>query len=162
LLDALAARSVEVVAEPGRQIVRDELAAGGDGLPWLNAQRFLALCAARALADLAQWQGAAVSVFFDRSFIDAACAIDRSGLQWPPGLRAALRSKRYATTVFMSAPWPELFENDSERRGSFTDAVKEYEALVPFYRAHGYRLVHLPQVSVEARVEFVLDAIGSP
>ena len=83
LLDALAARGVDVVAEPGRQIVRDELAAGGDGLPWLNAQRFLELCAARALADLARWQGAAVPVFFDRSFIDAACAVERSGLEWP-------------------------------------------------------------------------------
>jgi predicted ATPase len=161
LLDALAARGVDVVPEPGRQIVRDELRAGGDGLPWRNAQRFLELCAARALADLAQWRGAARPVFFDRSFIDAACAIERSGLEWPPGLRDALVSERYARTVFMSAPWPELFVNDAERRGNFADAVAEYDALVPFYRAHGYRLVPLPQVSVAERVDFVLATVSS-
>jgi predicted ATPase len=160
LLDALAARGFRIAPEPGRQIVRDQLACGGDGLPWQNAQRFMELCAARAMADLAKYERSRRPVFFDRGIIDAACGIERSGLVWPHGLRDALATRPYEATVFVSPPWPELFSTDAERRHSFADAVVEYAALVPFYRAHGYELMYLAQAPVDARVEFVLETVG--
>ena len=43
LIAALAQRGQVVATEPGRQIVKDEIQRGGDGLPWVNPQRFIDL-----------------------------------------------------------------------------------------------------------------------
>jgi predicted ATPase len=160
LIAALAERGEAVAREPGRQIVNDELARGGDGLPWANKQRFIDLCADQTIRDFDTHARTGRRTFFDRSFIDVASAVALTGLIAPAGLASALRSKRYAPFVFMSAPWEALFANDEERRHTFADSVAEYERLVPAYGSHGYEIVLLPQVDVPARVAFVLESIS--
>jgi predicted ATPase len=161
LIAALAERGEAVATEPGRQIVKDELARGGDGLPWANKQRFIDLCAERTIRDFDAHARTGRRTFFDRSFIDVASAVAQTGLIVPAGLEAALRSKRYAPFVLMSAPWEALFATDEERRHTFADSVDEYERLVPAYRTHGYEIVPLPQVGVLERVAFVLETISA-
>ena len=161
LIAALAALGEAVAPEPGRQIVKDELARGGDGLPWANQQRFIDLCAERTIRDFDAHAGTGRRAFFDRSFVDVASAVAQTGLLAPAGLDAALRSKRYAPFVFMSAPWEALFANDEERRHTFADSVAEYERLVPAYASLGYEIVHLPQASVPDRVAFVLGTVAA-
>ena len=51
LVEALGERGELVVTEPGRRVVKEQLQLGGDGLPWINPQRFVDLCAARAIQD---------------------------------------------------------------------------------------------------------------
>lgn len=157
LIAALAKCGELVVPEPGREIVRQQLEEGGDGVPWKNAQRFIDLCAEQATRDFDTHAHLGRRVFFDRSFIDVAAAVERTGLRPPHGLELAVESKRYAPQIFMSPPWEALFQPDSERRHGFTDAVAEYDTLVPTYRRHGYELVLLPEASLTERVEFVLS-----
>ena len=160
LLDALAVRGETVVQEPGRRVVRQQMGAGEDGLPWGDAQRFVDLCAATAIADFDAVVAPCNRAFFDRSFVDVAAAVARTGLRMPAGLPDALRTKRYCTTVFMSPPWRELFRQDAERRHGFDEAVAEYDALVPAYRGLGYRLEFLPSTSVVERLAFVLAVVA--
>lgn len=161
LVAALAECGERVVEEPGRRIVREQLATGGDGLPWSNPQRFAELCAARALRDFDRHAPTGRRTFFDRGLVDVASAVERLGLHPPAGLEEALRSRRYAPLVFVSPPWRALFRPDRERRHTFEDAVAEYEALVPAYRRRGYEVVLLSRSPVTERVAVVLAAVSS-
>ncbi len=160
LIAALAQRGEAVVCEPGRQIVKEQVERCGDGLPWENRQRFIDLCAERAIRDFDRHVHAARRTFLDRSFIDVASAVQLTGLRVPDRLKLALRLKRYASLVFISPPWEALFHPDAERRHNFREAVAEYEVLLATYRRYGYELVSLPQVAVPERVSFVLSTLS--
>ena len=159
LLAALAERGESVVTEAGRRIVKEQMRLGLDGVPWLNRQRFADLCAQQAIEDFDRRAGEPRRTFFDRSFIDVAAGVAREGLIAPEALSSALRTRRYATRVFIAPPWQELFHSDVERRHTFLDAVVEYESLVPAYRRYGYEIVFLPRGSVDERVRFVEHAM---
>ncbi len=162
LIDELAERGFPVVKEPGRSVVRAQLASGEDGLPWLNMSKFVALCIDSALASYREVQSHDGPVFFDRSIVDSATALSTRGLPMPDRLRDGLANCRYAPRVFMAPPWERLFGQDNERRHTFSQSVEEYEALMREYPAQGYKTVLIPKCSVRERVEFVLRSIGHP
>jgi predicted ATPase len=161
LIAALAQQGETVITEPGRQIVKEQIQLGGDGLPWVNKQRFIDLCAERAIRDFDLNVRLPRRTFFDRSFIDVASAVELTSLVAPYCLQRALRSKRYASFAFISPPWEALFRPDEERRHTFSDAVAEYDVLVPTYRRYGYEIVFIPRLSVAERVSFVLSIVSS-
>jgi predicted ATPase len=156
----MARRGFTVMPEPGRQIVREQLRSGGDALPWENKARFAELCIRRAV-DF--YHAAPVSdrpVWFDRSYLDNICGLERLGLPIPDVGNEALVQCRYAPTVFLTPPWRELFVADAERRHGFDDAVAEYEALKTAYTAHGYEIVRVPKGPVAARARFLERKLG--
>ncbi len=161
LLAALAVQGEAVAPEPGRRIVQQELAAGGDALPWRNAQRFIDKCALLADANFDRHAAQPRRTFFDRSLVDVAAAVARSGLQAPAVLTVAMATKRYAPFVVMSAPSQALFATDAERRHDFGEAVAEDDALVPAYRDRGYDIIDLPQLPVAQRAAFVLATVNA-
>ena len=161
LIAALEERGELVVNEPGRKIVKEQIQSGGDGLPWLNPQRFTELCAEQAMDDFDRHLPLRRRTFFDRSLIDIASAVERHRLPEPEGLEIALRAKRYAPLAFISPPWKDLFRTDAERQHTFGEAVAEYEALVPAYRRYGHEIVFIPQAPVAERVSFVLSTLSS-
>ena len=157
LLDELRVRGHQVFEEPGRQVVKAELARGGDGLPWADAGKFLALCIECAVAQVEEaMHGGSRHAFFDRSLVDAFNGLEVMGLAPPAGLADALAHWRYHRRVFMTPPWPEIFRNDVERRHSYTESVVEFERLVPFYGRHGYEVVMLPKIAPGPRADFLL------
>lgn len=153
LLAELARRGCATVAEPGRIIVRDEMAKGGSALPWEDAKAFLDLVLTRAITD---FKGATAPLtFFDRGIIDAAVGLERMGHPCPE----VLERHRYDSPVFLAPPWEDPFANDAERQHSFADAVAEYEALATAFPALGYEVILLPKVSIAERADFVLDCL---
>jgi predicted ATPase len=98
-------------------------------------------------------------VFFDRSLIDAVSALIYEEPDLAKRYLRMIGEYRYATTVFMTTPWPEHFKNDVERRHTFEDSVAEYDRLVTTYTATGYSIQTLPQVSVLERIDFILKHI---
>lgn len=151
LLAELARRGHPVFAEPGRDIVKEELAKGGDALPWTNTQRF----AERCIEYLKQAQHLTAPAFFDRSIVEAVSALEHLGRSVPAAAREALDARPYDRRVLMAPPWPELFENDAERRHTFEDARAEYDRLLSAYTAFGHEIVLLPKTAVTARADFV-------
>lgn len=142
--------------EPGRRLVRRELASNGDALPWVDAAKFAELCIERGLSDLAAARDEGGVSFFDRSVVDALSALEHMGRPLPRRFAAAVAAVRYHETVFITPPWEELFANDAERRHSFTDACAEYERLLPAYAARGYQTVLVPKAPTASRADFVL------
>ncbi len=158
LLEALARRGHATVEEPGRRIVAQELAGDGTALPWIDMAAF----ARRALELAAQDRRTAAPgpgwTFFDRGLVDAAVALEHAcGTQAGRILGA---HPRYWNRVFLTPPWPEIYQGDDARRHGYADAVAEYERLHQAYRRFGYRVTVLPRLPVEARADIVLAELG--
>jgi predicted ATPase len=157
LLAELASRGHATIEEPGRRIVRAELAHGGDGVPWLNVTRFMDLALDLAIADFAA--APPRLTFFDRSVFDTATAMIRSGHR-PDAARAALARCRYDRLVFLTPPWPEIFGADTERRHPLRAAISEYDALLAAFPANGYQVRMVPRLPVAARADWIEAELG--
>ncbi len=162
LLAELQRRGHHVIEEPGRRVVREQMACDGQALPWRDMRAFLERVIALAQADHARARQQDGSwVFFDRSLVDAAAALQAlTGEAWLPCLG---RSHRYHPLVFLTPPWPEIYVQDAERRHDRQAAVAEYDRLLRCYPALGYRTCVLDRCSVAQRADFVLDTLaGGP
>lgn len=157
LLQELAGRGHQIFEEPGRKIVKQQLATGGDALPWLDVARFAERCIDVALDYIATPRTGLA--FCDRSMVDAMSGLEHLGLPAPAKAIAALRAAPYHRIVFLTPPWRELFAADAERRHSFEDACSEYERLLIAYPRFGHKTVVLPKLSIEARADFILSCL---
>ena len=157
LLDELGRRGYRTVEEPGRRIVREELAGTGLALPWVDGAAFARRAIEVALVDRQTVAGMTGWVFFDRGLVDAASALQH--LTGDPGAMNVCRAHRYAPRVFLTPPWPEIYVTDPERRHGLDQALEEYGRLVEVFPALGYQVSELPKVSVTERADFVLDTL---
>jgi predicted ATPase len=105
-------------------------------------------------------QDQAGSVFFDRGVPDVVGYLRLLRLPVPKHMQKAAGVFRYNRRVFIAPPWPEIFQQDSERRQGLDEAVRTYEAMVTTYSGCGYELVELPRAPVEERVRFVIESAG--
>ncbi len=157
LIEALAARGENVIAEPGRRIVAEELAGDGSALPWVDASAFARRALATARADLRSVDRTLHRVFLDRGLIDAAVALEQAtGL---PASTTLAHDNRLYSTVFLAPPWPEIYVSDTQRPHGFDDAVAEFHRLDRAFPLLGYDVEYLPKASLEQRVDFILDRL---
>lgn len=156
LLNALAERGCSVVPEAALAIVQEQERCGGDLLPATNLQAFMEEVLARNLAAYDAARALPPPVFFDRGIPECLGHMELLGLEIRPGQRAEASRRRYASTVFVAQPWPEIYARDRWRRAEFERATRSFEPTVAAYTASGYGTRVLPQVSVEERVAFVL------
>lgn len=161
IIDELSRRGLRTVPEPGRQVIREQNAIGGDATPQGDWQKFIEFTISRTIHQMILAATASDSgiVFFDRSIVDQVNAFPFSGLPIPPHLARAVEIFRYGK-VFVVPPWPELFKTDAERKHSFDEALAHYEPLLKTYEQLGYPLTIIPQASVAERADFVLAALG--
>lgn len=158
LLAEFGRRGYATVEEPGRRIVKEELASAGSALPWKDGAAFARRAIAMALADRASAAGSSGWVFFDRGLIDAASGLEH--LTGEPVLAALARSHRYHRRVFLAPPWPEIYVTDAERRHGLDAALAEYSRLLQVYPSLGYDVSVLPKVGVAERADFVLGMLA--
>jgi predicted ATPase len=106
LLAELGRRGHTVVEEPGRRIVVEEMNNGGSALPWVDMAAFARRAITTALADRSSTPASGGWIFFDRSSIDAAIALQH--LTRESVLEEFAQTHRYHRRVFLAPPWPEL------------------------------------------------------
>lgn len=155
LLAELKQRGYRVFAEPGREVVKAQLASGGNGLPWADGLQFAELCVALGRQYYEATSAATSPVFFDRSVIDNIAGIERAKIPLSSHCKDALAHCRYARRVFMVPPWPEIYRQDDERRHSFQEAELEYHGLLSAYQKLGYQTLVIPKQGVAERANFV-------
>jgi predicted ATPase len=160
LIDALAGHGICHMPEAGRAIIQDQLAIGGEALPWSDRRAFAELMLSWEIRSYRAALRLSGPVIFDRGVPDVAGYLRLSGLPIPSHVDRAARMFRYHHRVFVAPPWPEIFAQDAERKQSFAEARATYEAMIETYSALGYELIPLPLDSVEKRVQFVLATIG--
>ncbi len=155
LLSELASRGYSVVYEPGRQIVKEQMAINGDALPWSNPEKFLDLVLSRYIL-LFNSQKQQQLIFFDRGIIDAL-QLDSSQ---PEYFQRAAQNFKYNRLVFLVPPWEEIFVNDRERKHDFECAKKEFNELLIKYKNFGYKTILIPKKPVKERADFILEKLG--
>ena len=160
LIDALAARGFATMPEAGRILVREEIAHGGNALPWLDREVFGIELAKRAIAQFEAASEVTGTVLFDRGLIDPVAFLKQYGFSVPPAIADAVSNCRYDKTVFYVAPWEEIYQTEDERPKPFEEAVAEFDALMAEYRSAGYRPVEIPRGDIGERCDFMLNAIG--
>ncbi|GAB7550950.1 AAA family ATPase [Novosphingobium sp. 11B] len=160
LIDALAAEGVRHMPEAGRTIIQDQVEIGGIALPWNDREAFATLMLAWELRSYDEAVRAPGPIIFDRGIPDVIGYLRLCRLPVPaPALRAA-ELRRYSKRVFIAPPWPAIFEQDTERKQTLTEAEATYHAMVDTYSALGYELVPLPLAPVAERVQFVRKQIA--
>jgi predicted ATPase len=111
--------------------VIEEMNNGGLALPWVDMAAFAHRAITTALADRSSAPASVGWIFFDRSLIDAAIALQH--LTREPVLEEFGQTHRYHRRVFLAPPWPELYTIDRERRHNPAAAVNEYFRLLKAY-----------------------------
>ncbi len=160
LLRELERRGFCCVPEMAREIIREQVAANGDALPWADTVRYTELMLARSIACYRRHTPAHRLTFLDRGIPDVLCYAQIIDLDAVAKIRSACESYRYNSTVFVAPPWQEIYSTDEERKETFADAVKVYERMVQVYRQCGYELVELARVNVKQRAEFLLARVS--
>ncbi|SMC75522.1 Predicted ATPase [Fulvimarina manganoxydans] len=157
LLEELSHRGFPTVDEPGRRIVDEEQRGNGAALPWVDLAKFAERALRLAAEDRERMSGETGWVFFDRGLVDAAVALAFAGGDDVTDRLAPFDP--YHRLVFMTPPWPEIYQTDDARRHDLGEAVAEYDRLITAYAALGYEAVVLPKFSVAERADFLLAAL---
>lgn len=160
LVELLQRAGFATAPEAGRAIIRDQVAIGGCGLPWVDAGLFAELMLCWELRSYRWAQQQPGPVFFDHALPGLPGYYRLIGTGVPGYVEAAVAALRYRRLVFIAPPWPGIYRTDAQRRQSFQEAVRTYEVLADAYQRYGYQLVELPLTSPGHRLEFVLEHIG--
>jgi|SRR5690606_9001767 len=153
LLNALAADGLATVPEVARTIIKQQLAIGGDALPWKNKERYTDLMLAASISDYKHVISTRPNgiCYFDRGVIDAVCYAGMIGYSIAPSVMKEALACRYHSTVFILPPWREIYEIDTERKQTWDEAVYTYQQLKSVYKHYGYETLIIPTGSVEER-----------
>lgn len=158
LLAEVARRGHICVPEDARAVIQEQVASGGDALPWVDASRFAELLMQRSLATWHEWarRNPQTPVFFDRGVGDAVICADLIGHTLHARLLEQANACRYRDPVFLAPWWPEIYVTDAERRQTREEAEATEHAVMKTYTDLGYRIVRLPLVSPAERADFIL------
>ena len=160
LLAELGKLGFATVAEVGRAIVQEQVALGGNAVPWADHPAFMEEVLARNVRDHRSALSMQPPVFFDRGVPEVLCWARLLGVGVQARHRAAVDRCRYNKQVFVTEPWPEIYATDSERRESFERSLPWYEPTLAAYVEAGYELCIVPKARLEDRAGFVLARIG--
>jgi predicted ATPase len=147
-----------VVGEPARDILAEQRAMDGPGVPDRDPALFVALLLERSIEKHRAATAAPGPVVFDRGVPDCAAYAVVLDVDPSPSLDAA-RTHRYADEVLILPPWEEIYETDDERTMSFEDTIPFHDAIVDAYERSGYTLVEVPRVPAADRAAVVRDAL---
>nr|WP_231958184.1 AAA family ATPase [Novosphingobium resinovorum] len=159
MIQALSSQGFRHMPEAGRAIIRDQAEIGGGALPWADREAFAALMLNWEMRSYNEALGSRDPVIFDRGIPDVIGYLQLSGLPVPEPFWCAVKQRRYATKVFITPPWPEIFEQDEERKQTLDEAVATYHTMIDVYSGLGYNLVEIPRVPVVERTHFIIDRI---
>ena len=111
-------RGFRIAPEVARQIIQEQVHAGGNALPWGDRESYTRLMLERSIESYRENSGrehtdAAASVegnvmLFDRGIPDTLTYARMIGLSDDEFIRNACEEYRYASRVFVAPPWCEI------------------------------------------------------
>jgi predicted ATPase len=152
-------RGFRCATEVARQIIQEQVRAGGNALPWGDRQRYCQLMLERSIASYREHAALSGRTFFDRGIPDTLCYARLVGLPMEDEIFAACTAYRYATRVFLAPPWQEIYATDTERQQSYDEAVRTYGQMVEAYEACGYEVMEIPRTSPAERADSILGML---
>jgi len=133
LIRQLEAMGELVVAESARAVIREQMACGGAGAPWIDPKAFCELTVERDIANFDRMADETRRVFFDRGVTDSYRA---EGVEpWPEFLEA-IWTRRYNARVFVFPPWREIYETDAEFPAYLSMSGEQIDRKAELLRLH--------------------------
>ena len=114
LVEALVRQGVTAMPEAGRAIIQDQLAIGGEALPWRDRSAFAELMLSWEMRSYREALKRTGTVVFDRGVPDVVGYLRLCGLPVPPRMVKAAEVFRYSRCVFIAPPWLEIYAQDAE------------------------------------------------
>jgi predicted ATPase len=158
LIQALRTKGFKCFDEPARQVLAEQRAINGAGVPEKDKELFVSLMLARSISHYQQSQDTDAPVFFDRGIPDNLAYANLFEIE-SHNVRVAAQNYRYNDTVFLLPPWKAIYCNDEERKMTFQDAEMFSEMIENVYSELGYRIVPLPFSSIDSRVAFITEQL---
>jgi predicted ATPase len=153
-------KAYSTVQESGREIIRNQLATGGDKLPWADRSAFAFEMFGQSVKDFLRIYGTSGYTFLDRGLPDAIGYLRLCGLPVSDEMWLAARQYRYFPKVFITPPWSQIYINDNERKQSFEEAIDTYKVMSKLYNELGYEVIELPKISVADRSKYILSVLS--
>lgn len=156
IINELEKLGMECRHEISRSIIKEQLAIGGDVLPWKNLPAFSEVVLEKRFLQYQLCKGEQ-PVFFDRGVPDILAYLRFDGFAPANSILQVLRITKYQPKVFITPPWKEIYCVDSERMESYEKACLLHDAIEQTYTDLGYSLIEVPTGSISQRVEFILN-----
>jgi len=162
LLDYLEQQGFMRSIEAGRSIIQEQEVIGGAALPWKDKVLFAELMLSWEIRSYRQGlkSGDTIPVLFDRGVPDIIGYLRLEGLDVPAHIRRAGELFRYNKRVFIAPPWPDIYQNDAERKQDLMTACRTFDMMAVVYAELGYELVELPRCSVEERADYIRSSLS--
>lgn len=158
ILQELSKLGYKCIAEPARQILKEQRAAGKDGTPDKNPALFSELMLEKMISDYESNLGDSNIIIFDRGIADVVAYAELLKTDKSAALKAANEYK-YNCHVFMFGAWEETYTNDDERKMSFELSAGFAKSVRNVYMSLGYEIINVPFVSIAERVESIMKSI---
>lgn len=156
ILNQLRSKGYICHKEIAREVIRENLDAGLDVFPWNNMHQFSDMVLSR-MQELVKTFDPNQVQFLDRSMVDLIGYMKFANQEVPPHYLKEALSVGYAKKVFFLPIWHDIYTQDEERKESIEEAEKIGNSLEETYASLGFELIHVPHVSIEERVAFILE-----
>lgn len=162
LLNELEQTGYLTIEEEARRIIKEQVAIGGNGLPWKNkiAYAQLMLDASVKTFDKISSNDELEPIFFDRGILDAVCYMRMENIPLSKEISEIINKCAYNKKVFILPPWHQIYQTDTERKQSWKEAVFTFDKMKETYLQYGYQTIEVPKVSVSMRQQFIVDIIN--
>jgi predicted ATPase len=155
VLNELAKKGYRVIQETAREIIDEQLKKGVGILPWKDPITFQEQIAKRQMRMEREIKKEEI-VFLDRGLPDGVAYYILHNVK-PPKKLMALSKKRYAK-VFVLDPLLQ-YTSTYYRKEDEKTAKKEHKLVIDVYERFGYKIVRVPPLSVQKRVDYILKRI---
>ena len=158
IINCLKKQGFSCINEISREIIIEQIASGGDVLPWRDLEAFSERVATMRKI---QYENATENNihFFDRGIIDVIAYMKIDKIDIDKNLIEDCKKTKYANIVFYTPIWEEIYINDMERKEDIISAIKVEETLLSCYKSFGYTLIEIPKLAITQRVDFILSKI---
>ena len=157
LINALNTNGFAVHEEVARRVIKEQMALGTDAVPWDNIHSFSEIAKEVMLNEFPE---AKTGIhLFDRGIPDLIGYLRLAKKVVPQDLYKALEDLNYSERAFILPPWENIYGVDNERKESFEESVKVYEALKSTYIDLGFTLIEIGKGEIEKRMEEVLISL---
>lgn len=157
LINKLQEMGYAIVPEVGREIIKEQIATGGDALPWKDTTKYAQQMLQHAVSDFLKHTSDDGLYLFDRGIGDSLGYASLIELCKQTDFNTAVKRYRYNEVVFICPPWEEIYQTDNERLQDYELAVRTYHAIEKVYLAHGYKLIEVPKTHVNLRAQFIIE-----
>lgn len=157
LINALNTYNFTVHEEVARRVIKQQMALGTDAVPWDNIHSFSEIAKEVMLKEFPVTETGIH--LFDRGVPDLIGYLRLAKQDVPQGLFKALEELNYSERAFILPPWESIYGVDNERKESFEESVKVYEALKDTYVDLGFTLIEIEKGEIEKRMEEVLISL---